>query len=65
MERKENLQQDKGALNVRSGVEGGHDGLTIKPKKFKKKSPDPVNINQLVEEIDSTSNVPFKGHHPY
>ncbi|MCM3389275.1 methylmalonyl Co-A mutase-associated GTPase MeaB [Ureibacillus chungkukjangi] len=51
MERKENLQQDKGALNVRSGVEGGHDGLTIKPKKFKKKSPDPVNINQLVEEI--------------
>ncbi|MFC7684781.1 methylmalonyl Co-A mutase-associated GTPase MeaB [Ureibacillus sp. GCM10028918] len=51
MERKENLQENKGALNVRHGVEGGHDGMTIKPKKFKKKQQDPIDIAKLAIEV--------------
>jgi len=53
MERNENLHKDRGALNVRNGVEGGHDGMTIKPKKFRKKKQDEIDISQLVDEVRS------------
>jgi len=51
MERHENLQQGKGALNVRNGVEGGHDGMTIKPKKFRKRKQGAIDLTKLAEEV--------------
>ncbi|QCR32792.1 methylmalonyl Co-A mutase-associated GTPase MeaB [Lysinibacillus sp. SGAir0095] len=53
MERNENLQQDVGALNVRLGVNGGHDGMTIKPKKFKKKKQNEIDISKLADDVRS------------
>ncbi|HWK22358.1 MAG TPA: methylmalonyl Co-A mutase-associated GTPase MeaB [Ureibacillus sp.] len=46
-----NHKQDNGALYVRTGVEGGHDGMTIKPKKFKKKKQEAIDIQRLSAEV--------------
>jgi len=46
-----NHKQDNGALHVRTGVEGGHDGMTIKPKKFKKKKQEAIDIQRLSAEV--------------
>ncbi len=51
MERNDHSAQDKGALNVRNGVEGGHDGMTIKPKRFKKKKHESIDIPKLASEV--------------
>ena len=51
MERTDHSSQDKGSLNVRSGVEGGHDGMTIKPKRFKKKKQAVVDIPKLATDV--------------
>lgn len=51
MEGHKNVQDNQGALFVRNGVEGGHDGMTIKPKKFKKTKQDAIDIPKLAAEV--------------
>ncbi|MDN4493387.1 methylmalonyl Co-A mutase-associated GTPase MeaB [Ureibacillus aquaedulcis] len=51
MERNKNLQEDRGALSVRNGVKGGHDGMAIKPKRFKKTSQGAIDIPKLAGEV--------------
>jgi LAO/AO transport system kinase len=50
MERKDN-SRDLTALRVSAGVDGGHDGMTIKPKRFHKKKQDAVDITKLASEV--------------
>lgn len=51
MERNNHSQLDASALNVRTGVEGSHDGMTIQPKKFKKKKQQLIDIPKLASEV--------------
>lgn len=51
MERNDYSHHDNGTLNVRTGVKGGHDGMTIQPKRFKKKKQDAIDIAKLASEV--------------
>ena len=49
----EKKQADQSALYVMTGVEGGHDGMTISPKRFRKKKQQPIDIHELTKEVRS------------
>ncbi|RUL56906.1 MULTISPECIES: methylmalonyl Co-A mutase-associated GTPase MeaB [Lysinibacillus] len=42
---------DNSALFVMPGVEGGHDGMNIQPKKFRKKKQQPIDLKKLASEV--------------
>lgn len=44
---------EKGALHVMAGVEGGHDGMDISPKRFRKKQQQSIDIPKLANEVRS------------
>ncbi|RHW38429.1 methylmalonyl Co-A mutase-associated GTPase MeaB [Lysinibacillus yapensis] len=47
------ITKDKSALSVSAGVKGGHDGMSIQPKRFQKKKKENFDIPKLAGEVRS------------
>ncbi|MCP1145165.1 methylmalonyl Co-A mutase-associated GTPase MeaB [Lysinibacillus endophyticus] len=46
-----NSMPERSALEVKPGVEGGHDGMKVTPKKFRKKKQEQIDIQKLAGEV--------------